>query len=127
MNDAQKGGFMTNKIQMQADEILKLAEESGKQEDFFFTTTFQRYLVQLQILEELEQEIQNAGTMVKKEYVKGRENVYTNPSINAYNRTVDSANKTVTTLLKIINGGSKKAVKEDDDVLLKLINGSDAE
>lgn len=127
MNDAQKGGFMTNKIQMQADEILKLAEESGKQEDFFFTTTFQRYLVQLQILEELEQEIQNAGTMVKKEYVKGRENVYTNPSINAYNRTVDSANKTVTTLLKIINGGAKKAVKEDDDVLLKLINGSDAE
>lgn len=127
MNDAQKGGFMTNKIQMQADEILKLAEESGKQEDFFFTTTFQRYLVQLQILEELEQEIQNAGTMVKKEYVKGRENVYTNPSINAYNRTVDSANKTVTTLLKIINGGTKKAVKEDDDVLLKLINGSDAE
>jgi hypothetical protein len=108
---------MTNKIQMQADEILKLAEESGKQEDFFFTTTFQRYLVQLQILEELEQEIQNAGTMVKKEYVKGRENVYTNPSINAYNRTVDSANKTVTTLLKIINGGTKKTVKEDDDVL----------
>jgi hypothetical protein len=123
----KKGGFMTNKIQMQADEILKLAEESGKQEDFFFTTTFQRYLVQLQILEELEQEIQNAGTMVKKEYVKGRENVYTNPSINAYNRTVDSANKTVTTLLKIINGGTKKAVKEDDDVLLKLINGSDTE
>lgn len=127
MNDAQKGGFMTNKIQMQADEILKLAEESGKQEDFFFTTTFQRYLVQLQILEELEQEIENAGTMVKKEYVKGRENVYTNPSINAYNRTVDSANKTVTTLLKIINGGAKKTVKEDDDVLLKLINGSDTE
>jgi hypothetical protein len=123
----KKGDFMTNKIQVQADEILKLAEESGKQEDFFFTTTFQRYLVQLQILEELEQEIQNAGTMVKKEYVKGRENVYTNPSINAYNRTVDSANKTVTTLLKIINGGTKKAVKEDDDVLLKLINGSDTE
>lgn len=118
---------MTNKIQMQADEILKLAEESGKQEDFFFTTTFQRYLVQLQILEELEQEIQNAGTMVKKEYVKGRENVYTNPSINAYNRTVDSANKTVTTLLKIINGGNRKPVKEDEDVLLKLINGSDGD
>lgn len=117
---------MDAKIQMQADDILKLAEKNGKQEDFFFTTTFQRYLVQLNILEELEYEIKDAGALVTKEYVKGRGNVYTNPSINAYNRTVDSANKTVTTLLKIINGGAtKKTTKEENDPLLKLINGSD--
>lgn len=114
-------------LKAQAEEILKMAEENGLQSNFFFATTFKRYLVQIGILEELEKEIGNEGTTVKKEYVKGRKNLYTNPAINAYNRTTDSANKTVTTLLKIVQSFKSDAVENEVDPLLELINGADNE
>lgn len=106
-----------------AKEILKLAESSGVQTNYFFTTTFQRYLVQIKILEDLEREIDEAGALVTKEYVKGRENIYTNPAINAYNNTTNSANKTVATLLKIVQGFKAEDKAKEVDPLLEIING----
>lgn len=106
-----------------AKEILELAEKNGVQTNFFFTTTFQRYLVQIKILEDLEREINDAGALVTKEYVKGRENIYTNPAINAYNNTTNSANKTVTTLLKIVQGFKAEDKEKEVDPLLEIING----
>jgi tRNA(Phe) wybutosine-synthesizing methylase Tyw3 len=110
----------------QAQEILRIAEENGVQTNFFFTTTFKRYNVQLTILYELEKALKENGTLVTKEYVKGRKNLYDNPAINAYNRTTDSANKTVSTLMKIIKGFKDEDSNGDDvDPLLQAINGSD--
>ena len=64
------------------------------------------------------------GMLVKKEYVKGRKNLYSNPAVNAYNRTADSANKTVQTLMRIIKDFNGSAAKEKvKDPLLELING----
>ena len=37
-------------LQEQATEILKIAEESGVSNNFFFVTTFKRYQVQLKML-----------------------------------------------------------------------------
>ena len=109
-----------------AKEILKLAENSGVQTNYFFTTTFNRYLVQIKILEDLEREIEEAGALVTKEYVKGRENIYTNPAINAYNNTTNSANKTVATLLKIVQGFKAEDKAKEVDPLLEIINGGGA-
>lgn len=110
----------------QAKEILRIAEEKGVESNFFFTTTFKRYLRQISILGNLEKTIDDEGTLVKKEYVKGRGNLYTNPAITEYNRTTDSANKTVATLLKIIRAFNSGSDDEgEDDALLKAINGSD--
>lgn len=106
-----------------AKEILKLAESSGVHTNYFFTTTFNRYLTQLKILEDLEREINEAGALVTKEYVKGRENIYTNPAINAYNNTTNSANKTVTTLMGIIKGFKAEDKEKEIDPLLEIING----
>ena len=58
--------------------------------------------IQIKILNELEQKIQEDGSLVTKEYVKGRENVYTHPAIGEYNKTSQSANNTVATLIKIL-------------------------
>lgn len=127
-NNARKGvNYMSNNtdLKQQAEQIKNMAEEQGLEDNFFFITTFERYLVQIDILEELKAEIEEEGTTVSKEYVKGRKNLYTNPAINAYNRTTDSANKTVTTLLKILNGGSVGKKKEEVDPLLELINGGE--
>lgn len=86
----------------QAVEILRLAAEHGVEQNFFFITTFKRYQVQIQILNDLEQTIASQGNTVTKEYVKGRQNVYTHPAIGEYNRTSTAANQTVQTLMKII-------------------------
>ena len=112
----------------QAQEILRIAEENGVQTNFFFTTTFKRYNVQLSILYELEKALKENGTLVTKEYVKGRKNLYDNPAINAYNRTTDSANKTVSTLMKIIKGFKDEGDNgEDEDLLMNAINGCGAD
>lgn len=118
-------GVNNDNFKEKADKIKEMAEANGLEDNFFFVTTFERYLVQINILDNLKKGIEDAGTTVSKEYVKGRKNLYTNPAINAFNRTTDSANKTVTTLLKIINGAGTKKRKEEKDPLLELINEGD--
>lgn len=117
---------MTKSLNEQAQEIIKIAEDSGVQSNFFFLTTFKRYQVQLNILADLEKQIKQRGSTVTKEYVKGRQNLYSNPSVADYNRTTDSANKTVSTLMKIIKSFNvgDNADKEKDD-LMAAINGGD--
>ena len=110
----------------QAKEILKIAEDSGVQSNFFFLTTFKRYQVQLKILTELEKSLKEEGMQVTKEYVKGRKNLYSNPAIQDYNRTTDSANKTVATLMRILrNFGVEDTSEQDADPLMKIINGGE--
>lgn len=114
-------------LSAQADEIMRLAEESGVKNNYFFVTTFDRYQVQLKILNELEKAIEDEGMLVSKEYVKGRKNVYSNPAVSDYNRTTDSANKTVSTLIKIIKNFGEIEKGDDTDPLLDMINGGDEE
>ena len=119
---------MTKKnLKEQAKEILRLAEESGLQSNYFFVTTFQRYQVQLEILDELEKAIKDAGMLVSKEYVKGRKNLYTNPAVSDFNRTTDSANKTVATLLRILKSFDGNEAQEERDPLMDIINGGDVD
>ena len=119
---------MAKSLTEQAKEILRIAEESGVQSNFFFITTFKRYQVQINVLNELEKTINDEGMLVKKEYVKGRKNLYTNPAVAEYNKTTDSANKTVATLLKIIRSRKDdERSGEAEDPLMKLINGSDVD
>ena len=109
----------------QADEILQKAEAFGVDKNFFFITTFRRYMVQLKILSELESSIKNDGVLVTKEYVKGRKNVYSHPAIQDFNRTTDSANKTVATLMRILRNFGVDDDTSDEDPLMKIINGGD--
>ena len=109
----------------QAQEIMKIAEESGVQSNFFFLTTFKRYQVQLNLLNDLEKRIKEDGATVTKEYVKGRKNVYSNPALKDYNTTTDSANRTVATLMKIIKNYNVSETTEDEDPLFKIINGGE--
>lgn len=112
-------------LQEQAEKILEQAKQKGIQGNFFFVTTFQRYQVQMRILEELEKAIDEFGVTITKEYVKGRQNLASNPAIAQYNSTTSSANKTVNTLISIV----KSFNKEDDisggrlDEFMSALNG----
>jgi len=99
MDKEKKGSYDLGE---KAKELLAMAQQAGVEQNFFFMSTFKRYQVQLNILAKLEQEIRDAGVLVTKEYVKGRQNVYTHPAVTDYNRTATAANQTVQTLLKII-------------------------
>ena len=110
-------------IEDRADEILKLAEASDMEDNFYFITTFKRYMMQIKILDDLEKEIENSDSvLVTKKYVRGSSNTYTHPAIKEYNRTTDSANRTCAILLKIISGGKEKN-PEEIDPLIQIING----
>lgn len=102
-------------LEEQAEKILELAEERGVAQNFFFATTFKRYRTQLQALELLESAIWEHGSIVKKEYVKGRENIVVNPAITEYNKTTTAANNTVATLINIINKLEREG--ESDELL----------
>lgn len=109
-------------LQEQADEILKKAQEKGVSTNFFFITTFKRYQVQMAILNDLEKEIKSQGATVSKEYVKGRQNIYTNPAIGEYNKTATAANGTVSTLISIVEKMSEtpETVSKFQKMMLEL-------
>jgi len=113
------------KIEEQEKAILAKAEENGLECDYLFSTTFDRYRRQLKTLEELDKVISASGTLVTKEYVKGRENIYIHPAVAQFDRTADSANKTVSTLLRIFKNFGVDNAEEDIDPLLDIISGGD--
>ena len=110
-------------LNKQAKEILKIAQNHGVEQNFFFITTFKRYQVQIEILNDLEKTIKEDDILVTKEYVKGRKNVYSHPAIQDYNRTTDSANKTVVTLMKIITVLRDRKENDEPDPLLEILSG----
>jgi hypothetical protein len=115
-------------LKEQAEAIKRMAEESGLESNYFFITTFERYEVQLSILERLKESMDKDGMLVSKEYVKGRGNLYSSPAVTEFNRTTDSANKTVSTLMRILkNFGASSTDDKGGDPLLAMINGGDGD
>ena len=127
MTLAEKKQIRGKTLQEQADEILRIAESYNVEKNFFFLTTFKRYLTQIGILQKVEAEMKDGDVLISKEYVKGRQNFYTNPGINAYNSTSTAANRTVETLIKIVNtmGHTAEDAGGEDDPLLKALLGGD--
>ena len=101
----------------QVKKILEEAKEKGLNTDYFFKTTLNRYKTQLKLLRGLEKAIKENGSLVTKEYVKGRENLVANPAIAEYNKTASAANSTVTTLISILKTlpDMDKIESEDND------------
>ena len=106
----------TINLNEKARELVELAMQAGVEQNFFFVTTFNRYKTQINILTELEKVIQKEATLVTKEYVKGRQNIYTHPAITEYNKTSQAANNTVQTLLKIITTLAEHSISDNIEV-----------
>ncbi len=101
----------------QAKVILSKAREKGIEHTFMFTTTFQRYVELITHMAELQKSIKEQGCLVTKEYVKGRQNIYVHPAINAYNATAAQANNTANILMRfIVQPLSDKDDKDEFDM-----------
>ena len=95
------------------DELMTLAEEYGVQENALFISAARQYDIQSKVIEMIRGRLEEDGSpVVTKEYVKSRENVYTNPLIKELPKHSDSANKTLQTMLDIINKLGRKQEKE---------------
>ncbi|MCL2771980.1 MAG: hypothetical protein FWD71_01405 [Oscillospiraceae bacterium] len=90
------------KVDAQAKRFVTLAKKYGVEKNFLFTTTFEHYLMQLNILNDLKKVIENEGILVTKEYVKGRENIYVHPAVAEYHKAADGCNKTASLLMNIV-------------------------
>ena len=114
----------TMNLTKQAEKIIEIAEHYNAQGNFLFKTTFQRYMTQINILNRLQAEFQGPDSiLVTKEYVKGRQNLYTNPAIGEYNKTATAANQTAQTLIRILKELAADRDEEGDDPLLKIMAG----
>lgn len=111
-------------LQEQAAEILRLAKEYDVSNNFLFTTTFKRYVTQINVLENLSKTISQEDILVTKEYVKGRGNIYVHPAVKEFNNTTNSANTTVKTLLSLIETAKQqKDAGDNQDPLWEVLNG----
>ena len=112
----------TTELNKAEKKLLQLAKEHGVEQDYLFSTTFQRYKTQLAILDRLQKELKNCETMVSRTYIKGNTNMTTNPLFKEYSGAASDANKTAALLLRIIktfSGGSimEAANEPEDDVI----------
>ena len=111
------------RMEEQERAILRKAEDTGLECDYLFSTTFARYKRQMRTLAELEKVIESEGVLTSKTYVRGQNNLYIHPAVAEYNRTADSANKSVSTLLRIFKNFGVSGAEDDIDPLMGLING----
>ena len=112
-------------LEKRAESIRVEAEASGLDEDMSFSTTYDRYIKQLKILKALGEVIDNivecGDILLQREYIKGQENTIVHPAIREYNNTAAGANRTLSTLLKIMRERKEKGASKDP--LLEIING----
>ena len=94
-------------------EFADKATELGIADDLIFATTFDRYVTQVQTLADLKEQIEEGELMVKKSYVKDRDNLYVNPAVSEYNKTSTAANQTAVTLVKLMSQLRDNATEDD--------------
>lgn len=91
-------------------DLLRLAEEYGVDDNALFLSAAKEYEIQRKVIVMIEEALANGDPIVVKEYVKGRENTMAHPLIKELPKHIDSANKTLRTMLEIITSiGIKKS------------------
>ena len=93
---------VTMSLNERAKAILDKAREKGIEHALMFETTFKRYIECTAHLDALHKAIVEHGPVVAKTYVKGRENLTSNPAIKDYNSTAQVANDIEKLLMKFI-------------------------
>ena len=104
----------SQELERRIQEFADKATKAGIADDLIFDTTFKRYIMQVGILSNLEEQIEDGELMVKKTYVKDSENLYVNPAVSEYNKTSTAANQTAVTLVKLMQQLQDNGMAEDD-------------
>lgn len=94
--------------------LLKMAKDYGVDKNAMFVQAAEQYDVQMRVIQSIKEELDSEENLTtSKEYVKGRENVYANPLVKELPKHADSANRTLQTMLSIIEKLGKPPEPKD--------------
>lgn len=79
-----------------------MAEEYGVEDNALFLSAAKNYQTQKKLIDRMSECIEHDETIVSKEYVKGRETLTAHPLVQQLPKHIDSANKSLSTMLDII-------------------------
>lgn len=83
--------------------LLRMAKDYGVDKNAMFVQAAEQYDVQMRVIQNINDALDSEENLTtSKEYVKGRENVYANPLVKELPKHADSANRTLQTMLAII-------------------------
>lgn len=83
--------------------LLRMAKDYGVDKNAMFVQAAEQYDVQMRVIQNIKDALDSEENLTtSKEYVKGRENVYANPLVKELPKHADSANRTLQTMLSII-------------------------
>lgn len=103
------------KYQDELDEIERAAKEANCDTNFLYRSTLDRYVTQLDLLDNSQKDIKKRGLVIQKITPRGGMMEVPNPAIQTYNQTASAANSTVSTLLRIVQTFKFMAAKPDED------------
>ena len=94
--------------------LLKMAKDYGVDKNAMFVQAAEQYDVQMRVIQSIKEELDSEENLTtSKEYVKGRENIYANPLVKELPKHADSANRTLQTMLSIIEKLGKPPEPKD--------------
>lgn len=102
--------------------LIKMAEAYGVSDNALFIAAASQYELQQRIIADIKEALDNDSMIITKEYVKGRENACANPLIRELPKHSDSANKTLSAMLDIINKLGHEPVEKKESLLGSLMN-----
>lgn len=105
----------SEKYRAELAEIEQAAKDANCDTNFLYRSTLDRYVMQIDLLDQAQNDINERGLTVVKTTPRGAEIEVANPSIQVYNQTASAANSTVSTLLRVVQTFKFKAVKPDED------------
>lgn len=103
------------KYRQELQEIEDAAKAANCDTNFLYRTTLDRYVTQLDLLTNAQDDMNQNGLTVTKVTPRGAEIKVANPAIQIYNQTASAANSTVSTLLRIVQTFKFMAAKADED------------
>jgi len=102
-------------------ELLAMARDYGVEDNALFLSAAKNYELQKKVIDRISACIENDEAIVVKEDNKGRETLAAHPLIKELPKHVDSANKSLSTMLDIISKlGDRKSI---GDKLSEFLNG----
>ena len=103
------------KYQDELEEIERAAKEANCDTNFLYRSSLDRYVTQLDLLENSKKDIKKRGLVIQKITPRGGMMEVPNPAIQTYNQTASAANSTVSTLLRIVQTFKFVAANSDGD------------
>ena len=98
---------------LEYSEIMKLARAYGVDGNAFFVSAADRYAAQVEMIKGIREQIESDGLMIEHRNVKGDVNIDINPLTVQLPKYIDTANKTLSLMLDIIQRLGKISAPDD--------------